>query len=285
MVMPQPPAPPFDEFIASFSERRAMVVLAHPDDNEFACGGTVALLARAGWEVDIVVATSGNKGTKDPAVTPQYLAGVREEEQRRAARVLGAREPVFLGFPDGGLVNDAELRGLVVRELRRRRPTLALTWDGFRAGFNHSDHRRIGRATYDAVYPAADDHLYYPADKEEGLAPHRPDALLLVGAGEPDLHVDIGAVLETKVAAVFEHTSQVGDRSREEMLTFWRARAAETLTDAERARGLDPAVRESFRLVDFRGFGRRAAQENPPAPAPEPAPEPAPGPTAQRPQA
>ena len=79
-----------------------------------------------------MVATSGNKGTKDPAVTAQQLAGVREQEQRRAARILGAREPVFLGYPDGELVNDDELRGLIVRQVRRRRPELVITWDGFR---------------------------------------------------------------------------------------------------------------------------------------------------------
>lgn len=237
------------------SPKRAMVVLAHPDDNEFACGGTVALLARAGWDVEIVVATSGNKGTKDPEVTPQYLAGVREEEQRRAAAVLGAREPVFLGFPDGGLVNDDELRGLLVRQIRIHRPTLAITWDGFRSGFNHRDHRRVGRAMYDAIYPAADDHLYYPYDKEEGLEPHRPEVLLLTGAGEPDFDVDIEPVLQTKIQAVFEHTSQVGDRSQEEMLAFWRTRAQERAAAA----GRDAAYIESFRRVDFGLFGRRAA--------------------------
>ena len=63
---------------------RAMVVMAHPDDNEFACGGTVAHLAKLGWDVHIVVTTSGNKGTKDIAITAQHLAATREEEQRRA---------------------------------------------------------------------------------------------------------------------------------------------------------------------------------------------------------
>ena len=239
-------------------ERRAMVLTAHPDDSEFMCGGTVALLTAAGWAVDMLIATNGNKGTKDPAVTPQHLAGVREEEQRRAAAILGAREPVFLGFPDGALRNDDELRGLVVRQLRVRRPELVVTWDGFRPGFNHRDHRRVGRATYDAIYPAADDHLYYPRHKEEELDPHRPAVLLLAGSDAPDLHVDIEPVLATKVRAVLAHSSQMGGRSPQDLMRLWRERAREqrraaaAAADAGAEEDVDPPFRESFRRVILR---------------------------------
>lgn len=222
--------------------RRALAVFAHPDDAEFSCGGTLALLASLGWTVDVLVTTSGNKGTKDPEVTPQYLAGVREEEQRRASAILGANEPTFLGFPDGYVQNDDELRGLIVRAIRRHRPELVITWDGFRAGFNHRDHRYTGQATYDAIYPAADDHLYYPLDKEEGLEPHRPVAMLLSGPGQPDYHVDIEPVLRTKIRAILAHTSQMRGRTEREMLKMWEQRA-------EQARALDdggPVYRESF---------------------------------------
>jgi LmbE family N-acetylglucosaminyl deacetylase len=251
-------APDLFAALAAQGPKRAMVVMAHPDDNEFLCGGTVATLARQGWEVDIVVATSGNKGTKDPAVTPQSLAGEREEEQRRAAAILGAREPIFFGFPDGALRNDDELRGLVVRQLRVRRPELAITWDGFRPGFNHRDHRRVGRATYDAIYPAADDHLYYPRQKEEGLEPHRPAVLLLAGNDAPDFHVDIEPVLRTKVRAVLAHSSQMGGRSEAELMRFWRERASEQRRAAAAAGAdvpaddSDPLFRESFRRVILR---------------------------------
>ena len=276
MVMPPSLPEAAETLFARLSPKRAMTVMAHPDDNEFMCGGTVALLASLGWEVDIVVATSGNKGTKDPTVTPQYLAGVREDEQRAAAAILGAREPVYLGFPDGGIHNDDELRGLLVRLLRLRRPTLAITWDGFRPGFNHRDHRRVGRALYDAIYPAADDHLYYPLDKEEGLEPHRPEVLLLGAADQPDFQVNIEAVLETKIDAVFAHTSQMGARTREEMLRFWRERAAaqqvavpsgSNQPDASRQgpSGRDGVLTESFRKVDFGAFPQQRARDHRPA--------------------
>ncbi|MBM3139251.1 MAG: PIG-L family deacetylase [Chloroflexi bacterium] len=238
--------------LAAHVPRRAMVVMAHPDDTEFACGGTVAVLCRDGWEVQIVVTTSGNKGTKDSEVTGQALAGVREEEQRRAAEILGACEPVFLGFPDGYIRNDDELRGLIVRQIRLHRPELVITWDGFRPGFNHRDHRLTGQATYDAIYPAADDHLYYPLDKEEGLAPHRPLAMLLAGTNEPDYDVDIEPVLRTKVRAVLAHVSQMGGRNEERLLQMWRERAQRERAVSAGEQPLEPVFRESFRKMLMR---------------------------------
>lgn len=241
---------PERDLIEQLTPERAMVVMAHPDDCEFTSGGTVALLCSKGWAVDIVVATSGNRGTKDPGVTSQQLAAEREEEQRAAARVLGANEPVFFGFPDGELVNDDELRGLIVRQIRIHRPELVITWDGFRPGTNHRDHRRVGRATYDAIYPASDDHLYYVLHKEEGLQPHRPLAMLFAGSDRPDYHVDVEPVLSTKVRAVLAHRSQMGARTEDDMLRLWRERAR--ATQAEGEEGRDPVFRESFRQMTFR---------------------------------
>lgn len=229
--------------------RRAMVITAHPDDCEFMCGGTVAVLTAAGFEVDIVVVTSGNKGTKDPAMTGQRLAATREEEQRRAAQILGAREPVFFGFHDGGVQDDDELRELVTRVLRGRRPELVITWDGFRPGFNHRDHRNVGRATYDAIFPAADDHLYHPEHKDDGLAPHRPVALLLGGSDQADFHVDIAPVFRRKVRAVLAHGSQMGGRSEADLVRMWRERARQQAADAPTDA---PVLRESFRRVILR---------------------------------
>jgi LmbE family N-acetylglucosaminyl deacetylase len=234
--------------VARKFDKRALCIFAHPDDLEFSSGGTVSRLCAEGWTVDIVVTTSGNKGTKDPEVTPQQLAGEREEEARNAARVMGANEPVFLGFPDGGIVNDDELRALIVRQIRLHRPELVLTWDGFRPGFNHRDHRYTGAAVYDAIYPSSDDHLYFPLDKEEGLEPHRPAAMLLVGTSSPDYHVDIEPYFRTKIRAVLAHTSQMRGRRESDMVRLYRARAKQARSEGQEG----PALRESFQKVIFR---------------------------------
>ena len=202
----------------------AMVIVAHPDDAEFSCAGTVAKWCEQGWTVYYVLATSGDKGTHDPALTPQELAALREQEQREACRVLGVKEVIFLAYQDGFLRADAEFRGQIVRLLRRYRPDVVLTWDGFRPGFNHSDHRAVGIAVRDAVYPAVRDHLYYPQDKDDGLEAHRVNEMLLIGSEDRDYDVDISGQMEKKLEAVLCHRSQLGDRSPEEVRRAWQQR-------------------------------------------------------------
>lgn len=202
----------------------AMVIVAHPDDAEFSCAGTVAKWCEQGWTVYYVLATSGDKGTHDPALTPQELAALREQEQREACRVLGVKEVVFLAYQDGFLRADDEFRGQIVRLLRRYRPDVVLTWDGFRSGFNHSDHRAVGIAVRDAVYPAVRDHLYYPQDKDDGLEAHRVNEMLLIGSEDRDYDVDISGQMEKKLDAVLCHRSQLGDRSPEEVRRAWQQR-------------------------------------------------------------
>ncbi|MCK9486700.1 MAG: PIG-L family deacetylase [Dehalococcoidia bacterium] len=254
MVM-TPPGPtdidPAKDLISEVGRKfakRALCVFAHPDDLEFTSGGTVSRLCAEGWRVDILVTTSGNKGTKDPHVTGQMLAGEREEEARNAARIMGANEPIFLGFHDGGTTNDDELRALLVRQIRRSRPELVITWDGFRPGFNHRDHRVAGQAVYDAIYPSSDDHLYYPMDKEEGLEPHRPAAMLLAGSPTPDYHVDIGEHFRTKVRAILAHTSQMGGRREADMVRMYQERAKQANAEHPDL----PVLRESFAKVVWR---------------------------------
>ncbi len=258
MVMP-PPGPPLSptdidpakDLISEVGKKfgkRALCVFAHPDDLEFSSGGTVSRLCAEGWRVDILVTTSGNKGTKDPEVTGQMLAGEREEEARNAARIMGANEPIFLGFHDGGTTNDDELRALLVRHIRRLRPELMLTWDGFRPGFNHRDHRVAGQAVYDAIYPSSDDHLYYPLDKEEGLEPHRPAAMLMAGSPTADYHVDISKHFRTKIRAILAHTSQMRGRREADMVRMYQERAKQAEADAPDL----PPMRESFSRVIWR---------------------------------
>ncbi len=221
----------------------AMVIVAHPDDAEFMCAGTVAKWCAQGWTVYYVLATSGDKGTHDDGLDGQALAAIREEEQRAACRVLGVKEVFFLGYPDGFLQPDMELRGGVVKLFRRYRPDVVVTWDGFRAGFNHNDHRAIGIAVRDAVYPAVRDHLYYPEHARAGLEAHQVNEMLLAGTDAPDYHIDIGDYIEKKLEAVLCHTSQLGARSREELEKTWRERM--------RSQGRE-RMRESYKRVSIR---------------------------------
>ena len=240
----------------------AMVIVANPDDAEFLCAGTVAKWCDQGWTVYYVLATSGDKGTHDQALSHQELAALREQEQREACRVLGVKEVVFLGYPDGFLRPDDEFRGQIVRLLRRYRPDVVVTWDGFRQGFNHSDHRAVGIAVRDAIYPAVRDHLYYPEHGDDGLEAHQVNELLVVGSDDPDYHVDIGAYAEKKFQALLCHRSQIGARSPEELRRRWQER-----TRASR----NGRLVESFKRVQV----RRPMRQEQPAEQGQPAEQPA----------
>ena len=201
--------------------RRALCIVAHPDDIEFFCGGTVLLFSRRGVTVDFVLATSGDKGTADPKLEGATLAARREREQTAAARLLGARRVEFLRHRDAELVDTLEFRGELVREIRESRPDVLLTFDptpGFR---QHPDHRVVGRVALDAAWPCARDRLSYP----EAGPPHKTAEAWLFGGPTPTLTVDVRAVLAEKIQARLAHRSQT--RSPTALRRRWQRTGAE----------------------------------------------------------
>jgi LmbE family N-acetylglucosaminyl deacetylase len=259
--------PTVEEKWAAYS--RALVITAHPDDAEFMAGGTMAKLAAIGLDVTLAVATSGDKGTRDINMRPQELAAIREREQREAAKVLGLHRCVFLGYPDGFLEEGNELRGHVVRLIRELQPDIIISWDGFRAGFNHTDHRVVGRVVRDALYPAAHDPHYYPETRRDGIGPWRTAEALFAATDDANFHVDVGPYLEQKVDAIRCHVSQIDDRPREEWLQGWRARAK---ADKARKKQTGYDFAESFKRIEFRRPpGAPGSPEPTPAAAKQPA--------------
>ena len=184
--------------------RRALAIGAHPDDIEFGCGGTVARWASAGCAVTMLVVTDGSKGTWDPQVDPTELAERRRGEQTAAADALGAVEVRYLGYVDGELEYTMELRRRVCEEIRLARPDVLLSHDPWKRYQIHPDHRATGLGAVDGMV-AARDPLFFP---DLGLEPHRPSAMLLWSADEPDHYEPIGDTLGTKVSALLCHSSQ-----------------------------------------------------------------------------
>lgn len=231
---------------AQVEERRALVVMAHPDDIEFTCGGTVASLADDGWRVTFCLVTSGDKGTKDELLGAERLSALREAEQELAARELGVERCVFLGVPDGFVEDGPELRASLSRVMREARPQLLLTWDGYR-GFNHRDHRTVGIAALDCAFPIARNANTYPEQVALGLAPVRVDTVLLAGSGEPNYFVDVRAQLERRIDALLHHGSQVQAADREALVKRMRGRQAQAARE-----GRVPWA-EAFRRLHFGG--------------------------------
>lgn len=207
---------------------RVMVVTPHPDDFEIGCGGTVAKWIKDGAEAVLIVSTSGDKGTEDPEMTSEKLAAIRHEEQLNAAKVIGLKDVVFLGYPDGGLEDTAEFRGHLVRQIRLHRPDVLLTTDPFRRSFYiHRDHRMAGQVTLDAAFPYARDRLHYPDHANEGLMPHKVQQLYFWGSEDPDTFEDISDSVDLKIEALKCHVSQIssnGEWNVDEGIRDWASR-------------------------------------------------------------
>ena len=105
---------------------RGMVVVAHADDAEYGCSGTVAKLCAEGWEMVYVLCTDGSKGSSDREITQSELASMRRQEQIDAGKVLGLKDVVFLDHEDSMLQPTLELRRDIAREIRRHRPDVVL---------------------------------------------------------------------------------------------------------------------------------------------------------------
>jgi len=182
----------------------ALAIGAHPDDIEFGCGATLAKWASAGTVIHHLVLTDGAKGSWDPEQDEAALILRRQHEQRQAAKALGGSDVEFLGRTDGMLHNGVSEQWEVSRCIRRVRPDVVLGHDPWRRYRLHPDHRHAGFIVTDAIVAARDPHFF----TDQGLPPHRPSALLLWEADEPNHVEDVAAYVETKIAALMAHESQ-----------------------------------------------------------------------------
>ena len=222
-----------------------MIVVAHADDAEYGCSGTVAQLTRKGWDVVYVLCTDGSRGSEGRDLSGEDLSAIRRREQIAAGKILGLKAVEFLGYPDSFLMPSLELRKDIARMIRKHRPDVLITNNPTRELSNnsyigHPDHQAAGEAALSAAYPTSRDHLAYPDMLEEGLEPHRVQEVWVMRSGDDANHIiDLtDEDLEKSISALKAHTSQVpsdvDDRVKE-----WKARNGER-------HGVNYA--ESFRL-------------------------------------
>jgi len=227
-----------------------LAIGAHPDDVEFGCGGLLAKWAADGCVVHHLVCTDGSKGTWDANVDVAALAARRQDEQREAARRLAgdrAGEVRFLGYVDGELDSGLEARGQVALVIRELRPSVVLGHDPWKRYRLHPDHRHAGLLACEGIVAARDPHFY----KEQPVPHHRPDALLLWEADEPDHAEDVSAVVDLKLDALEAHVSQFESTMKavdDGELEGFRQRLLARL--AELGAPHDMAGAEVFKLID-----------------------------------
>jgi LmbE family N-acetylglucosaminyl deacetylase len=231
---------------------RILVIVAHPDDVDFGTAGTIALWTDAGIEVTYCLVTSGDAGGSDRAVSRADMVAIRQAEQTAAAKQVGVSELIWLGYPDGRVEATLELRRDLARVIRTVRPGRVVCPSAernyARIGGSHPDHRAVGAAALDAVYPDSRNPFAFPELlADERLEPWKVPQVWIAGGPDADHFVDITATFARKIAALTSHASQISDPAQTaDRLHEWGTRNAE-------AAGLPAgALAEMFRVLDTR---------------------------------
>ena len=225
-----------------------LCIAAHPDDLEFTVAGSVARWTREGRTVVFCLVTTGGAGTNEHTPNPDGLIPRRERESQEAARILGVKDVIFLGYQDGMLEPTLALRRDLTRVIRRVKPDVVVTGDPTVRFYgteymNHPDHRAAASAALDAVFPSSETRAIFPELLGEGLDPHKVREVWISGSTTPNAWVDTGKTLETKIAALKAHESQVGPGEWvAPLLKGWAA-------EAGKRRGLASA--EAFKRMVF----------------------------------
>ena len=230
--------------------QRILIIVAHPDDVDFSAAGTIARWTDAGIEVVYCLVTDGDAGGHDDSVPRAEIAPLRRKEQTAAAASVGVTDLRFLGYPDGTVEATLGLRRDLARVIRQVRPDRVVCpspeRNYARIGVSHPDHRAVGSAALDAVYPDARNPFAFPELRaEEGLEPWTVREVWMPGGPAPNHYVDVTDTFDRKVAALRAHESQTGHMDQlAEFLRGW-------LTSAAAQGGLpEGRLAEMFQVLD-----------------------------------
>ncbi|MEU6658757.1 PIG-L deacetylase family protein [Streptomyces sp. NPDC046821] len=191
--------------------RRALAVVAHPDDLEYGCSAAIAGWTDGGREIAYVLATRGEAGID--TIDPATCAPLREREQLASAAVVGVNTVEFLDHKDGVIEYGTALRRDIAAAIRRHRPELLITinhrdtWGG--VAWNTPDHVAVGRATLDAAADAGNRWIF-PELGEQGLEPWNGVRwVAIAGSSSPTHAVDATPGLERSVRSLLQHRTYI----------------------------------------------------------------------------
>jgi len=208
---------------------KVIFVFAHPDDESFSSGGTIAKLVKEKHIVRLITATKGEAGQRgDPLIKPDEPIGkVREEELKKAAKILGISEICFLGFIDGTLKDKEKgLEKKISEIIKKENPDIVITHDK-RGGSNHPDHKAVSRCTTNVFNRYKDTvkkhvHLYHTANPRSNVNKIEKLGFAYTAFGKvrgvPDEDittvVHIEKTFEIKIKALMAHKTQEKDWQR-----------------------------------------------------------------------
>ncbi|MBV8694779.1 MAG: PIG-L family deacetylase [Chloroflexi bacterium] len=249
--------------VVTTPDYEAMVIGAHPDDDDFGAGATSALWAKQGKKIVWVVMTDGTEGSDIPNLVDTEFMLTREQEQRMACELLGVQKVEFLRFPDGHLTNSEAARKAIVRLIRQYRPRVVITHDPSQhvyapdpdekpndtGYYNHADHRATGTIVLDALYPGSGNPRSYRELLLEGMQPYKVHELYLFFSDQINTYIDVSETIDLKGKGLQCHITQFGPQS--EIAERVREHAAEVAKEAKEKKGLDMQYAESFRRIKF----------------------------------
>jgi LmbE family N-acetylglucosaminyl deacetylase len=230
--------------------KQILVINAHPDDVDFSAAGTIARWTDAGIKVSYCVVTNGDAGGFDPTVPRENIPAIRQAEQTAAAGIVGVTDVRFLGYPDGRVEATIGLRRDLARVIRQVRPDRVLCptpeRNYVRMPPSHPDHRAVGSAALDAIYPDARNPFAFPELlADEGLEAWTVREVWLGAGLAPNHYVDVTGTFDRKVAALRAHESQTGQT--ENLAGFLRAWLARNAGQAGWPEG---KLAEAFQVMD-----------------------------------
>ena len=205
---------------------RALVVTAHPDDVDFGAAGTVANLTDAGVAVSYCLVTDGEAGGFDQTIERTRMAAIRREEQTKAAAEVGVTDLCFLGYSDGAVEFNLELRHGLSRVIRQARPQVVITQSpqiNLASVYgSHADHVATGQGVWAAVYPDARNPFAFPELLISGYEPWSVDEIWIMNQEGAEHVVDITPQIDRKIRALRCHVSQHRDPDAlEERVREW----------------------------------------------------------------
>jgi LmbE family N-acetylglucosaminyl deacetylase len=196
--------------------KRILVFSAHPDDLDFGCAGTVAKLVKQGNKIIYCIISNGEKGIHKIKSSKQAIIGIRRKEQKRAARIVGVKDVVFLNEKDGEVENTKALRRKLVSIIRKIKPDIVFSFDPANFLFDnfyryHRDHRKAAEAVFDALYPASGSQAFF---QDLNRKPHTIKEVWFFATHRPNLWINISETIDKKIEALLSHHSQITNEKK-----------------------------------------------------------------------
>ncbi len=214
------------------NKTNVLFVTAHPDDVDVFFAGLIARLRSEDKIVNVLLVTSGARGSRENEISEEALAKARLGEQKEALKNLGVEESNLftLDYKDGEVESNMALIGQIAKYIRKLKPQIVCThepdfyytqtFDKKGYFIQHRDHRNVGTAVLDAVYPFSRDRSFFPEHASEGITPHSVYEVLLNGDKTVNMEIDYTEFLKDKKEALKSHKSQFSEEVVDDILNF-----------------------------------------------------------------